>query len=151
MEEPNPTASAIIGFAGRLEDNSSKFYEMLAEKFPDEREIFLVFAKESEKNKMLVTRTYQETITDAIEACFSFKGLNLCHYLVETKLTKDTSYPEALKMAIELEKKASGFYSDVAEKSKPLLATIPKAFEKVATMRNKRNLKLKSLLDKVMA
>jgi len=98
---------------------------------------------------VLVTRTYQETITDAIEACFSFRGLNLSDYLAETTLTEDTSYSSALKMAIELEEKSSKFYLDVAEQSKSLLATIPRAFKIVAEIRNNRKLKLKSLVDKL--
>jgi len=144
MEGPNVTASAIISFAEKLEDGSSKFYEKLAEKYPESKEIFLAFAKESKKNRVLVIRTYQETITDALEACF-IKGLNLKDYLVETTLKEGMSYFDALKMAIELEEKASKFYSDVAERSKSLLATIPSAFKKVAKRRNNRKLKLKSL------
>lgn len=64
-------------------------------------------------------------------------------------LTEDISYSDALKMAIELEEKASKFYLDVAEQSKSLLATIPRAFRKVAERRNNCKLKLKSLLDKL--
>lgn len=148
MEEPT-TASAIISFTEKLEGNSSKFYEELAEMYVQDRETFLAFAEESKKNKVLVTRTYEETITDAIEACFSFKGLNLSDYPTETTLTKGMSYSDALKTAIELEEKAVKFYSDVAEQSKSLLATIPRAFRKVAERRNDRKLKLKSLLGKL--
>ena len=141
MEEPNVTASAIISFAERLEDASSRFYEELAEKYAQGKETFLSFSKESRKNKVLVIRTYQENITDALEACF-IKGLNLSDYLAETTLTEGMSYSDALKAAIELEEKASKFYSDAAELSKSLLATIPMTFRKVAERRNNRKLKL---------
>ena len=147
MEEPNATASAIISFSKKLEDTSLKFYEDLAERYTEGKETFLSFVKESRKNKVLVVRTYQETITDALEACFSFKGLNLSDYLAETTLTEGMSYSDALKMAIELEKKASKFYLDVAERSKSLLATIPMIFRKVAERRYSRKLKMKSLLE----
>lgn len=147
MVETNVTASTVISFAKKLEDDSSRFYNRLAEKFVDNKEIFLSFAKESEKNRALVTRTYQETITDAIEACFSFKGLNLDNYMFKITLTEGTIYSDALKMAIQLEVKASKFYFDVAERSKLLLATIPEAFRKVAERRNSRKLKLQSLFD----
>lgn len=146
MGEPNATASAIISFVERLEDDSSRFYEELAEKYAEGKETFLSFSKESRKNKVLVIRTYQETITDALEACF-IKGLNLSDYLAETTVTEDMSYSDALKVAIELEEKASKFYSDAAEQTKSLLATIPRAFRKVAERRNNRKLKLKSLLE----
>jgi len=145
MEQP--TASAIIDFAEKLEEDSSNFYENLAEKFAEKKSVFLSFAQESRKNKVLVTRTYRETITDALEACFSFEGLNLNVYAVTANLTKDTEYSEALRMAIELEDKAHKFYSNVAELSKCLLATIPGAFRKVAERRSNRKQILKSLLD----
>jgi len=138
------TCSAIISFAEKLEDNSSKFYEELAKKYTEGKETFLAFAQESRKNKMLVTRTYQETITDAIEACFI--QINLSDYLAETTWKEGMSYYDALKKAIELEEKASKFYLDAAERSKSLLATIPRAFRKVAERRNNHKLKLKSLL-----
>jgi len=147
VEEPNVTASSVISFVEKLEDDSSKFYEQLAELYTADKEIFLAFIKESRKNKLLVTRTYQETITDALEACFAFKGLNLNGYTVKTTLTEDTSYSDALEMAIELEEKASKFYLDTAERSKSLLATIPRVFRKVAERRSNLKLKLKMLLE----
>jgi rubrerythrin len=71
--------------------------------------------------------------------------MNLNDYAVQTALTEKTSLLDALKMAIELERKAAKFYLDVAERSRSLLATIPHAFRKVARKRNDRNIKLKSL------
>jgi hypothetical protein len=171
MENINVTASAIISFAEKLEDSSSTFYEELAERWAEDKqpptpipltkggrggcgkgdkETFLNFAKECEKNKTLVVRTYRETITDALEAGFSFEGLDLRDYDAETTLTENISYSEALGMAIELEDKACKFYSDVAERSKLLLATIPRAFSRVAQKRSDRKLKLQSLLDENM-
>jgi len=158
MENINVTASAIISFSEKLEDSSSTFYEKLAERWAEDKqpptpfgkgdkEIFLNFAKESEKNKTSVVRTYRETITDALEAGFSFEGLDLKDYEAETALTEDVSYSEALEMAIELEEKACKFYSDVAERSQSLLATIPGAFSRVAKRRSARKLKLQALLD----
>jgi rubrerythrin len=149
MEEPNVTASTIISFAEKLEDDSSKFYKQLAEKYMENKELFLSFAEESRKNKVLLIRTYQETITDALEACF-IKGINLNDYIAETTLAEDANYSTVLKMAIELEEKAGNFYLDIAERSKSLLATIPIAFRKVAERRNNRKLKLKSLLESLI-
>jgi rubrerythrin len=149
MEEPNVTASTTISFAEKLEDDSSKFYKQLAEKHMENKELFLSFAEECRKNKVLVTRTYQETITDALEACF-IKGVNLNDYMAETILAEDANYSTALKMAIELEEKAGKFYLDIAERSESLLATIPRAFRKVAERRNNRKLKLKSLLESLI-
>ncbi len=139
------TCSAIITFADKLEDRSSKFYENLAAKAAEEKEIFVAFAKESMKNKVLVTRTYQETITDALEACFI--QINLSNYSAEATLTEDMNYIDGLKTAIKLEEEASRFYQDAAERSQSLLATIPRAFKKVAERRGSRKAKLESLLE----
>ncbi|MBM3238386.1 hypothetical protein FJZ31_19005 [Candidatus Poribacteria bacterium] len=149
MENINVTASAIISFAEKLENSSLTFYEKLAERWAENKEIFLNFAKESEKNKTSVVRTYRETITDALEAGFSFEGLDLKDYEAETTLTEDVSYSEALGIAIELEEKACKFYLDVAERSQSLLATIPGAFSRVAKRRSARKLKLQSMLDEI--
>jgi len=151
MESLNVTASAIISFTERLEDRSSAFYEELADRWVEGKETFLAYAKESKKNKTQVVRTYQETITDALEACFSFEGLDLRDYEVETALAKDASYVEALGVAIELEERACAFYLDVAERSESLLATIPRAFRRVAKKRGKHKLELQSLRDKATA
>ncbi len=151
MENLSLTASAVISFVGRLEDSTATFYEELAERFVGDKETLLGFAKESRKNKLWVTRTYQETISDALEACFAFQGLNLGEYAVETVLVEGASYSDALKMAIELEKKAIEFYLDVAECSQSLLATIPRAFSRVAKRRGKRKLELESLHNKAVA
>ena len=148
MGELIATASAIINLAEKFEDNASNFYQKLAQKFEKNKATFLSFAEESKKNKVLVVRTYRETITDALEACFSFEGLNPNDYIAKASLGEDTSFSEALRMAIELEDKASKFYIKVADLSKNLLATIPSAFRKVAERRNSRKQALKSLLDR---
>ena len=147
MEYLSPTASAVISFTQSLEDSSSAFYEELARRWTGSKETFLKFAKESRKSKTLITRTYQETISDALESGFSFEGLNLGDHAVRTALTDDIGYSEALKIAMELEEKACEFHLDVAERSRSLLATIPRAFEKVAQIRSKRKLELQALLD----
>ena len=151
MNNLTVTTSAIISFTEELEDRSSIFYEELAERWTENEGVFLAFAKDGKRNKTLVIRTYQETITDALEACFSFEGLDLRDYAVETTLAEDASYAEALRIAIELEETACAFYLEVAERSESLLATIPRAFKRVVKKRSKRKLELRSLLDKATA
>ena len=150
MENLNVTASVIISFAERLEDSSAALYNELAERWTENQETFLNFAKESWKNKTSVVRTYRETITDALEAGFSFEGLALSDYGVETTLAGNASYADALGIAIELEEKACKFYLDVAERSQSLLATIPRAFARVAKRRSDRKVELQALLDESM-
>lgn len=146
MEAPKLTASSIINFAEKLEDDSAAFYEKLAKKFSANEGTFLSFSQESRKNKVLVVRTYRETITDALEACFCFETLNLDNYKISTKLSESASLSEAVKVASKLEENASKFYSDVAEQSKSLLATIPSAFLRVSEKRKARKQTLESLL-----
>lgn len=118
-----------------------------AEISPENKDLFLTFAKNGQKNKVLIVRTYQETISDALEACFCFKGINLKTYQTEMTFEEEAGYSETLKKAIKLESKAVKFYLETAAASKNLLATIPRVFRKVAENRNGRKLKLESLLQ----
>ncbi|MFX1318649.1 MAG: hypothetical protein ACFE9D_11300 [Promethearchaeota archaeon] len=138
------TCSAIISFAEKLEDASSKFYEKMTETYTEGRETFQAFVEESRKNKVLIIRTYQETISDALEACFI--QIDLSQYQYETSLGINTTYSSALQNAIELETKISEFYSIAAKETQHLLATIPRILKRMAEKRNQRILELKSLL-----
>jgi hypothetical protein len=147
MENVSLTAAAIVSFSEDLEDKSSVFYDELAERWVENKEPFQTFSKDGGKNKIWIVRTYQETISDALEATFCFEGMDLGDYVVETTLAEDASYTDALEMAVALEEKACAFYLDVAQRSESLLATIPGAFKRVAKKRGKRKAKLESLLD----
>jgi rubrerythrin len=147
----NVTASAVISFAEELEDRTVAFYQQLAEISPEHQDVFLRLAKEGGKNKTLVVRTYRETISDALEAAFSFEGVDLGAYRARTigrldQVTASTDYAVALAAAVELEEQAIGFYQDVARRSQSLMATIPMAFSRVAKTRGQRKVKLQSLL-----
>jgi len=146
------TASAVISLAEELEDEAVAFYEQLAERFTDQQATFLGFAKDGAKNKTLVVRTYRETISDALEACFSFEGVDLGAYRAPTTgpadhLDPSTGYAAALALAIEREELAIRFYEEMAKRSQSLMATIPMAFKRVTKTRGKRKLKLQALLD----
>ena len=137
------TTSAVISFAKELEETSIKYYENLIQKYPQNKEIFLSFIKENKKNMISVQRVYQEVITDAIEGCFSFEGLETNNYKFDADLSTKTNYTEALKNAIEVEEKIQKYYSDSAEMSKSLMADIPRVFERIAKKRDKRKIKIK--------
>jgi rubrerythrin len=144
--QPEVTASAVIAFAEKLEEDSSSLYEKLAEISPENRDLFLSFVKEGKKNKVLIIRTYQETITDALEACFCFKGLDMKAYQSEVIFKEEAACAKTLMTALKLEEYAVKFYSEIADASSKLLATIPQVFRKVADNRNTRRLKLQGLL-----
>lgn len=147
MIEQSHTCSSILSFAQKLEEDFKTLYETLARRYLAAREMFLGFSEESEKNKILVKRTYQETISDALEACYSLEGMKMEDFALEKRFRKDTGYSNALKMSIEFERKAANFYLEAADVSLSLLATIPGTFRKVAKNRKTRIQKLQSLLN----
>ena len=139
------TASQVINFAVELEDKSAKFYEDLAEKFKQSKEVFLSIVKENKKNKLLVQRVYNEVVSDALETGFSFEDLGVDDYLIEINLAEDVSLPDVLKKALDIEAKIERFYLNATKKSKSFLADVPRVFEKIGKKRDERKEKLKSL------
>ncbi|MFO7742896.1 MAG: hypothetical protein R6X31_11345 [Anaerolineae bacterium] len=147
MSETVLTASSIISFTQQLENRSAAFYRKLADRFPQDGDVFLSLAESCEKIKQSVVRTYRETISDALEAGFSFSGLDLAQYEMEDTLEEGVDYPEALRTAIEVEGTAADFYQDVADRSRSLLATISMAFKGAAKQRRRHQHELQSLLE----
>ncbi|MBC7235031.1 MAG: hypothetical protein H5T69_04265 [Chloroflexi bacterium] len=145
MSDQQLTAAAIIRFCENLQDDSARFYEQLAQRFPEHRRTFQGYAQRCERNKVQIVRTYQETVTDALETGFSFEGLDLPSYQVNLILAEGAGLREALEQAIALEDKAIAFYQDVAQRAQSLLATIPRAFERVAERRGQRREELEAL------
>lgn len=141
------TASATISFARKLEEDSTKFYEDLSQKYPKGEDVFFAFAKENRKNIVQIERAYYGVITDALEGCFAF-NLNPDEYTLKTELAEAASFPEALDQAVEIEEKMIKFYSDAAEQSKSLMADVPRAFMLIVKKREGREAKLRSLLSK---
>ena len=140
------TASAVISFAKKLEDESAKFYEDLSQRYAKDKDVFLAFVRENGKNVMQIERVYYEVITDAIEGGFAF-NLNPDKYTLETELAENTRYSATLNQAIAMEEKIVKFYSEAAEQAKSLLADLPRAFTMVAKKRGNRRTKLELLND----
>jgi hypothetical protein len=140
------TASAVISLVERLEDSAEAFYQDLAARFEEHSALFQGYAKESAKIKTSIVRTYRETITDAIEACFSFEGMVLGQYAINTDLPEGASLADGLKSALEIETTTVSYYAEVEERSKALLATIPRAFNRATKKRTKRKAELEALL-----
>ena len=138
MGECRVTASAVISFVERLEDGAAALYTQMAVRYPQAEARLIGFAGECKKDKIFVVRTYQETITDALEACYAFEGLGLDDYVAQTTVPEEASYADALALAIAMEQKAVDFYTAVAEQSQALLATIPRAFRRNAQRHEKR-------------
>jgi len=140
------TASEVISFAKKLENESAKFYQDLSQRYAKDEDVFLSFAKENGKNVVQIERAYYGVITDAIEGCYAF-DVESDKYTLETALAEKASYSDALGTAIEMEEKIVKFYSDAAEQSKSLMADVPRNFVMVAKKRSNRGPKLKSLME----
>ncbi len=141
------TASEVISFAKKLENESAKFYEDLAKRYAKDEDVLFSFVKENKKNVLQIERAYYGVISDAIEGCFSFK-INPDEYTLKTELAENASYSDILNKAVDIEEKIIKFYSDAAEQSKSLMADVPRAFRMIVTKRNNRRPKLGSLLSK---
>ncbi|MDH5695279.1 MAG: hypothetical protein OEZ00_01530 [Dehalococcoidia bacterium] len=139
------TASEVISFAKELENESASFYQNLSPRYAKDKDVFLSFAKENERNVVQIERTYYGVITDAIEGCFAF-DMNPDKYAFNTGLAEKATYSDALEKAIEMEEIIVKFYSDAAEQAKSLLADVPRAFTMIVSKRNNRGPKLRSLL-----
>jgi rubrerythrin len=141
------TCSGAMSFAKELETESARFYEDLSQRFPNDKEFFLSFAKENGDYITQIERAYYGVITDAIEGCFAF-NVNREQYNFKTELAEGATYSETLRKAIEIEERIIKFYSDAAEQSKSLMADVPRAFSRVAKKRAVRQSTLRSLLNK---
>lgn len=148
MEGSVLTASQVVGFAEKLEDDSAAFYQTLAERFEAGRETFLGFARESKKNKTDLVRTYQETITDALEATFSFEGFQLPALDLAAADASAMEFAEAVRLALATERTAADLYRRVADKAQDLLAGIPRAFSRVARRRAGRMETLQAIVER---
>ncbi len=91
------------------------------------------------KNKNRVTQTYYGVISDALEACFSFKeGLNTDTYSIDTQIHTNENLTKAFERAIAIEETIQKAYNDAATLSEGLMADIPRILKIVAGKRRER-------------
>ncbi len=140
------TCSGAISLTKELENESTKVYQELAQRFEKDKDLFLSFAKENGKFYSQVERAYYGVITDAIEGCFAF-DLNPEDYQFKKTFPKEMSLSDAISEAIKMEETMLKFYQAAAEQSKHLMADVPRAFTLVAKKRSERIPKLKSLIS----
>ncbi|MBL7205559.1 MAG: hypothetical protein ISS63_14720 [Desulfobacteraceae bacterium] len=142
------TMAAVMNFVSKIENDSAKFYQDYVSRYPETEETFSSFIKENKRNEKGIKQTYFGVITDTIEACYSFKGLDTDDYEFDIDSDPGSTLAHALKMALEIEDKIVRFYLKAAELSNSLMADVPRAFKRVAQKREDRKLKLQSLLEK---
>ena len=139
------TASAVMSFARKLEEDSAHFYEEIAATFNRDPEVFMSFAKENRRNIKQAERAYYGVISDALEGCFSFV-IDTGKYEIAPVPGKTNSFLDAIKQALEIEKTIGNFYTDAAEQSKAFLADVARVFRLLAKIREQRQAKLESYL-----
>ncbi len=143
------TASAAVSYIGKVEENSAKLYENLAQKHTEDGETFLSLAKENRRNKKSIEFAYHGVISDKLEACFCFDNLDTNNYSIKTELPEGMSYPDVLRKLVEMEERIQKFLLDASEQSRSLVPDVSWIFERVGKKRAQRVARLRSLLDKV--
>jgi rubrerythrin len=140
------TASQVISFSRKLEEDGVSFYESLARQYTRDSEVLLGFARENRKNIMRVERAYYGAITDALEGTFAF-DINPDEYAIEADAPQNVAYTDVISIANEMERKTAGFYNQAAEQAKSLLVDIPRVFLTMSRLRDDRQQKLADLLN----
>ncbi len=138
------TASAVMRFLDELEARSEDWYQALARAFPGQVWTFERCAAICARNRVQVLRTYQETISDALEAGYAFEGLDLTQYSA-VPTVPSPELDQALAESLALEERAADCYEDVAARSARLLATIPRALQRAAEGRRRNAAALRAL------
>ena len=142
------TMAAVMSFVTKIEGDSGKFYQEFSDKYPETEETFLSFVKQNKRNEKFIKQTYFGVITDTIEACYSFEGLDTGDYEFDTDSGSGSTFTNIVKKALEIEDKIQAFYIRAAELSNSMMADVPRAFKKTAQLREDRKQKLQSILDK---
>ena len=137
------TTSETISFAKDLEEKSANFYEAVAERY-DEAKDLSSYKEENRKFSIQIQRAYQSVITDAIEGCFAFQ-VESDDFTIKTDLPENMSFADAIKQALAVEEKIIDFYHTAADQSMALMADIPRNFKLVAKKRSKRIDQLRAL------
>lgn len=68
------TCSGAISLSKELENESTKFYQELTQRYEKDKDLLLSFVKENGKYVTQIERAYYGVITDAIEGCFAFES-----------------------------------------------------------------------------
>lgn len=138
------TASAVVGYATKLEEESAKLYESLAQKHAEAKETFLSLAKENRSNKVSIERAYYGVISDKLEACF-IKTLNTEDYGIEVSLPEGLSLKDTVDKLVELEEKIQKFLLDASASIGALVPDVSWMFSRIGKKRKDRIERLKTM------
>ena len=142
------TASAVVSFAEKMENDTAEYYESLTQRFKEDRSLISSFVKENKANIVKLNKACKGVITDTnkSDAVFSIEE---GEYAIETLLPNDIEYSDALHKALAFERTIIKFYNDASEQAKGIKADIPKQFIKAARVRGNRIYEMETLVNSI--
>ena len=136
------TFGAILKYAIEIEDAATRHYEELAKRAPDGAKARIYeLSNSSKKNKQTLEKTRRMELQEMVLETIT--GIDTLNYEVKFDTTVD--FKTGMNNAVEIEKKASAFYSESSKK----LGFLPNArrtLEKLSKERVARIEIIKSLL-----
>jgi hypothetical protein len=132
------TAAAVIRFSGELEEGSARFYDALMQTYPECRELCAPFIEQNKKFSSDIQRAYYGVISDALEGCFAYEGIDSDDYAIPDSLSDAGGLTGALDAAAAMEGQIIRFYQASYEVSKSLIADVAIVFRKTARKRAER-------------
>ena len=141
------TFSAVLSFAIGMEEKAESFYRKVAEhgEWGSMSDTFSALARQNESHRSRVVATRQENVTEMVLE--PINDLDSSGYEVDVDLTPEMDCAQILVLAIEVERKAQGFYTDASEKAKHLLAGVARSFTRLAKEKARRLRQLEALVQ----
>lgn len=136
------TTSLILSHHQMIEKKQSGYYEFLAEKYPQNAELFIQLAKENLKHIDMAQRAYREGVTDAFEVGFLANTLNPNNY---TLMKTDGDLDKSVNIMITNEETIIRFCEDAVKNSSKLLPDVLSTFERLVKMKKRNIEKLRKL------
>ena len=130
------TTSQLLSHHKEIEEKQSQLYQLLAEKYPQQADVFEKLSRDNLRHRDMAQRAYREGVTDAFEVGFLVNPLDPRDY-DSNEPTGDLS--EDLATMIGNEEMVIRFCNDAASNSSKLLPDVPETFERLVK-RKKRSI-----------
>jgi rubrerythrin len=128
-----------------MEEKQEKNYQKLAENFPGKADQFQKLAKDTNKHKERLKRTYRLGITDAFEVGFISSNINQENYKVK-KVLKSGSLDEALSKIIKNEEKIIDFLEATKGSSGELIPDLVNTCDYLIRVKKRSTDKIKKMM-----
>jgi hypothetical protein len=125
-----------MSYLAAQEQAAEQFYRGLAQRFGPQQAAWSRCAQACAKNQVQVARSYQETISDALEVGYSFVGLSLDR-TPPPAADAPADLAAAVQQALAVEERAARAYEQAADCAEGLLATIPRTLRRAAEVRRR--------------